>query len=308
MKAGKHYVIDMRADPSDLNPRLLVQDGDGKVLAEDDGLGGPLDALLAFAPPKDGEYQIVEIVATTSKGMGPFTLRIRVETGQPVEPEGLKRSGTLRLSDPVHPLLGRPHQSVNLHLRKGKSYRVDVQSAKFEPFLLLEDMGDVHLKNEDIGGFGQSTLFFQPFRDGIYRIAVAPYDRKVGKFQLAVREMPEPKPHEVAPQGLKLASRLIVRDPLDMVNYRASQKRCKVFLIKMKAGQNYVIDLMSKQFDPFLRIEDSHGKQLAFDDDSGGNLQARLKFAPPADGVYRVIATHFDGRFGAFELAVRAGP
>ncbi len=46
----------------------------------------------------------------------------------------------------------------------------------------------------------------------------------------------------------------------------------------MKGGQKYVIDLMSKQFDPFLRIEDARGKQLV------------------------------NGGFGMFELAVRPEP
>ena len=302
MKAGKHYVIDMRADPAYLNPRVLVQDSDGKVLAEDDGMGGVLDALLAFAPPKDGPYQIV---ATTTKGMGPYTLSIRAETGQPLGPKGLTQTATLRFSDPVHAGLARPHRAFHLLLQKGKSYKVDVKSEEFDPFLRLENMADLQLKNEDIGGNGHSTLFFQPFQDGIYRLAVSAFDKKAGRFQLTVREQPEAKLHEVAPRGLKLAATLTAFDPLDMINYRGTKFRCKVFRIKMKGSQKYVIDLTSKQFDPLLRIEDARGKQLAFDDDSGGNLQARLNFTPPADGVFRVIATHFNGGFGMFELAVR---
>jgi S1-C subfamily serine protease len=305
MKAGRQYVLDMRADPTDLNPRLIVQDGDGKVLAEDDGLGGQFDALLAFTPPRDGEYQVV---ATTTRGKGPYTLSIRAETGQPVGPKGLSQAATLGPGDPTHPVLARPHRSFNLILQKGKSYRVEVKSEEFDPFVRLENMGDLPLKDEDIGGNGQSTLFFHPFRDGIYRVAVAAYDRRAGRFHLTVRETPEPKPYEVAPQGLKVAAKLTAFDPIDMVNHRASRARCKVFPVKMKGGQQYIIDLRSKQFDPFLRVEDGHGKELAFDDDSGGDLQARLAFTPPADGVYRIIATHFDGRLGNFELAVRAGP
>jgi hypothetical protein len=47
---------------------------------------------------------------------------------------------------------------------------------------------------------------------------------------------------------------------------------------------------------------------LAADDDSGGNLNARLMFTPAADGFYRVIVTQFDAHVGAFSLSVRALP
>jgi hypothetical protein len=97
-------------------------------------------------------------------------------------------------------------------------------------------------------------------------------------------------------------------DPIDLVKGKASKNRCKVFTVTMKAGEKYQVDLMSKQFDAFLRIEDAAGRELAHDDDSGGMLNARLIFAPPADGVYRVIATHYDGRFGWFELVLRPVP
>jgi thiol-disulfide isomerase/thioredoxin len=45
------------------------------------------------------------------------------------------------------------------------------------------------------------------------------------------------------------------------------------------------------KIDPFLRLEDAKGEQLAFDDDSGGQLNSRIIFKAPADGEYRIIAT-----------------
>ena len=68
LKAGKHYIIEMRSDPKGSWTRgLLVLDATGKMLIEDDGSGGLFDAILAFSPPKDGDYQIV---ATTTRGRG----------------------------------------------------------------------------------------------------------------------------------------------------------------------------------------------------------------------------------------------
>jgi len=78
-----------------------------------------------------------------------------------------------------------------------------------------------------------------------------------------------------------------------------------VHTYKMKEGQTYTIDLISP-WDNFLRLENAKGEQLAQDDDSGGNLNARITFPAPADGWYRIIVTSYAPRAsGAYTLKVR---
>jgi hypothetical protein len=79
------------------------------------------------------------------------------------------------------------------------------------------------------------------------------------------------------------------RDPV----YR--QSFAKLYTIKLERGKIYQIDMMSKELDSFLRLEDANRKQLAYDDDSGGGQDARILFNCPADGTYRIIATTFTG-------------
>jgi hypothetical protein len=55
----------------------------------------------------------------------------------------------------------------------------------------------------------------------------------------------------------------------------------------MSPDKTYVIDLESKDFDAYLRILDSAGKQLASDDDGGDGRNARLRFTPPKEGNYQ---------------------
>src|SRR5260370_28044109 len=62
--------------------------------------------------------------------------------------------------------------------------------------------------------------------------------------------------------------------------------------------------MMSEDPDAFLVVQDAGGKQLVFDDDSGGNLNAKLDFTPPADGTYKVFAASLKGT-GKFVLTVR---
>jgi thiol-disulfide isomerase/thioredoxin len=105
-------------------------------------------------------------------------------------------------------------------------------------------------------------------------------------------------------KDLKVEDKLTMDDPKDK-----ERKTCaaKIHTYKMKKGEIYVIDMVSKQFDAYLRLEDSTGKQLDEDDDSGGDLNARIIFKAPKDDDYRIICTACDPGFGDFTLSVRKG-
>jgi hypothetical protein len=102
--------------------------------------------------------------------------------------------------------------------------------------------------------------------------------------------------------GLKVEGKLSPDDAKDKVQTKSPHQ---VHPMKMKGGQTYQIDLVSQAFDAFLRVEDESGKQLAFDDDSGGGLNSRLYFKAPKDGSYRLIATSFDGKAGPYTLTAK---
>ncbi|MFO0965647.1 MAG: caspase family protein [Gemmataceae bacterium] len=97
------------------------------------------------------------------------------------------------------------------------------------------------------------------------------------------------------------SGRLSPEDPRDRVRRGAPHK---VHVVKLDAGVNYVIDLESSEFDSYLRLEDAAGNQLAEDDDSGGERNARIRFTPRAAGEYRVIATAYSGE-GIYHLRIQ---
>jgi CHAT domain-containing protein/tetratricopeptide (TPR) repeat protein len=102
------------------------------------------------------------------------------------------------------------------------------------------------------------------------------------------------KVHEVG-AGLKLTGQL---GKVSAITYK----------VKLLAGKTYVIDMISpdqQALDPFLRLLDEKGKQLAEDDDGGEGLNARIIWKAGLAGVHRIVATSFgDGR-GPFTLTVR---
>jgi tetratricopeptide (TPR) repeat protein/CHAT domain-containing protein len=102
---------------------------------------------------------------------------------------------------------------------------------------------------------------------------------------------------------LQVAGKLTGTDARDRVR-KGSHHR--VHEVPLQAGKHYLIDLVSADFDPFLRLENDTGKQLAEDDDSGGGTKARLVFAAPGPGRYRIIGTSFkSGETGAYRLTVK---
>jgi thiol-disulfide isomerase/thioredoxin len=106
---------------------------------------------------------------------------------------------------------------------------------------------------------------------------------------------------------LKKDDKLTEDDPKDTVR---KQSYAKVYTVKFKGGQTYRIDMTTKedpqQFDPFLRLEDAKGKQLAFDDDGGGFPNAKLIYKVGQDGTYKVVATTYaPSQTGSYTLTVR---
>ena len=68
-------------------------------------------------------------------------------------------------------------------------------------------------------------------------------------------------------KSLNITAELTKDDPADAVK---KLSKCKVYPFPMKKDSTWEINLKSKDFDAFLRVEDSAGKELAYDDDSGG--------------------------------------
>ena len=147
---------------------------------------------------------------------------------------------------------------------------------------------------------------FKAPEEGVFRLVVFSPGGSSGQYVISVRplNLTPTTPGEiltVGPDGLTIEAVLTKDDPLDKVR----QKHCRIYDVKMRIGATYVIDLTSKQFDAFLRLENAADKQLAQDDDSGGGNNARITFKAPAEGVYRIYATTFGLETGLFVLQVR---
>jgi hypothetical protein len=97
-------------------------------------------------------------------------------------------------------------------------------------------------------------------------------------------------------------------DPMDRVRFGC---RSRTYSYRMKAGTHYTIRMHTNTpgFDPYLRLENPSGAQVAEDDDGDGFPNARIEFQCPQDGVYRIVATSFAPNMsGNFQILVTRPP
>jgi hypothetical protein len=66
-----------------------------------------------------------------------------------------------------------------------------------------------------------------------------------------------------------------------------------VWTFQGNAGQAVTIDVMSDEFDAYGQLLDAAGNRLAEDDDTGGNLNARITYTLPATGQYQIVVNNF---------------
>jgi len=104
---------------------------------------------------------------------------------------------------------------------------------------------------------------------------------------------------------LNLNSMLTLKDIFD------SEKkgcRCKIHEVNLQAGKTYVIDMKKtpdSTLDTYLKLIDPTGKKVAEDDDSGGDLNARIVYRATMTGRFQIIATTFHPNdTGAYQLTV----
>jgi hypothetical protein len=305
LSKGTKYRIAMTS--KDIRSFILIQDSLGKQLAFDDAGGDYPDAQLIFTPDKDDTYKIYAAATKSSdypKGVGKFKLRIGDDRSLAKEDGGLAVTAkTLKFEGRLDQFV----KSVNydVHLAEGKTYVIDMNSPfteKLEPFLYLRDPAKSLVAQNDSAGKVNARIVYRAPSTGTYHVEASSYQGKgVGKFAVTIRELAKGIDASLTRGSFKVEGKLAKDDPVDELLYKSP---CKVYSISLAKGKTYLIDLKSSDFDAFLRIEDSMGTQLTFDDDSGGGTNARIVLQPATDQEYRVIVTCVDQRTGDYTLAI----
>ncbi len=176
-----------------------------------------------------------------------------------------------------------PHKVYKVELLAGTTYVMDLQSADFDAYLRLEDKdGTPVAEDDDGGGDRNARIRFTPTRTGEYRVIATTFRGGSGVYNLHVEKITGPRatntPVLAATESiLNISERLTPADPKDR---ERTNSYARTYPVALKAGIGYTIDLVSEDFDTYLRLEDSSGTQVAFNDDGGGGLNARIVYTP----------------------------
>jgi S1-C subfamily serine protease len=78
-----------------------------------------------------------------------------------------------------------------------------------------------------------------------------------------------------------------------------------IYAFEGTAGQQVTIEMTSSEIDPYLILLNADGSELAQDDDSGGDKNAKITVTLPTDGTYTFLANSYEaGQSGNYQLKV----
>jgi hypothetical protein len=295
--------VTVRRISGNLDPRVDLATTDGIVLVsnDDDPLAeGTLDAgIRNYTVLETGVYLIAATRFGDKAGdtEGSFVLEV---TQTPPEKLGTRLEDAL-LIDYGATMTGAIDDDVPVRYFRFDARRGDVitatltaESGNLNPLLELVDADQVELTRDDDSGDGRDAriaAFTLPQTGTYYLLATRSSDRTDGTFALQLTG----RAGVAGGRALEIMYGATVSGLIE--NGHSSEEY--VFF----GQQGDVIDLamqrVSGDLDPLITLYDSDRKQIAFDDDSGGDQNAAIKgFALPRDGMFFLVAQRYEREQG----------
>lgn len=273
--------IEVRAGSigSALRPVLLLLDESLETMAvgESDAAG---DVYLAQRIPQQGRYFV--LVSSTDEDYGreaDYAFDIRLSIGTPPEPSG----GPIEFGQTVEGMI----QSAEgdrwmFEGRAGDLVSIRMESERLDCYLELLDPAGLQIASDDDSG-GNLNAFLNgiPLRTtGTYTIVARGYSGRTGPYTLSLTLGRITPGGGTITRGQAVSGVIVLADGDE-------------WTFEGTAGQSVTISL-SGDFDTYLELRGPDGQVLITDDDSGGNLQARISdFRLPRTGTYTIVARSF---------------
>ncbi len=310
LRAGQRLQAELRSSDFDAFLAIYAEGRtSGEPLAtDDDGADSGTNARLRFTPESDGIY-IVRARPYSGLETGAYTLALseRVVPRQP-------RPGRITVGGDVSGRLtsgdaededGKTFDAYAFRANAGDRVAVLLEADDFDPLVRIGRMVNgafvQSAENDDGAGKGlNSYLVFTAPQAGEYVIQASSVSSGAeGGYRLSLEQGPP------APEARSIAIGDEVDGRLDEDSPRSDAGApADLYRFTGRAGQRVAISLKADDFDSFLELFDANHNSLATDDDSGGELNARLTFVLPDDGDYLIEARGFSDAEGRYDLKV----
>lgn len=280
----------------DFVPRVVI-DAPGRPL---EFLSGERGAVIASVPIASSERVRVGVATSSASEAGGYSLRI--ETGATAVRLQVGRSVSGFLP-PAGPLGERPIL-YEYRGRAGEGVRIRIESDDFDTYLTVTDRSGNRMENDDAGdGTTNSELVYLFDTAGALMIQASSFGGfGSGRFNITVSDLPEAvayEPGKLLNDGDDVVGLLSLRDA------EILGRRARHYTVSVTAGREIDILLSSNDFDAYLVAETPSGL-LYEDDDSGGDLDARLNVMAEEGGIWSVFVTSYSGSdTGVYRLSYR---
>jgi hypothetical protein len=307
LTAGESYrfALNSSGDNAVSDPLLRVYNASGEEVAMDDDGGDGLNSYLEFTAPTTGSYYVAA-TAFGDAATGGYTLSARAgdipsdtSTDVRLSVDGDYRDGMLS------PAGDRDWYRVEMD--EGDAMRIGVTSSGAtplgDPFVVVHGPDGAELAMDDDGGDGlNSYLEFQAASAGAYFVEVRGFSEDAeGSYSITITG------GEI---GASFDSAdMLVPGPEGRVSIIGAPDDVDWFAVELIEGRPYRFSLDGAEpdplADPYLRLYDSEGNEVASDDDGGPGLNAYLTYTSATGGTYFVAASSF-ANSGAGRYFLRA--
>lgn len=281
------------------DPLLKLYGPDGAELAVDDDGGEGLNSYLEFTAATTG-YYFLEAGAYDEESTGGYTLS--AAAGE--IPSDASTDASLGADDDYREGMLDPSADRDWHrlqLAEGQAVRIsletpDADDALGDPLLVLYGPDGAEVARDDDGGAGLNALIeYQAPAAGAYFVEARGYgDAARGRYLLRVSN------GEI---GQTIDTAEYIRPGLEgRTSIIGAPGDADWFAIELVEGRPYRLSVQGIEPnalpDPYLRLYDQQGNEVAADDDGGTGLNAYLSFATPTGGTYFAAVSAYGGTGG----------
>lgn len=298
------------------NPQLSIRSVTGILLDADDNSGSGTDAEIVFTAADSGWY-FLDAGAAGNGSRGTYLLkgsRLSDDFADDVQ-----TVGALQVGSAAQGLLSFHGDSdwFKVGLSAGVTYQIDLvgdmsDSAKLDPIgdplLVIRDSAGRELgRFDDFGTTLNARAYFTPKDNGIYFLdASSAFRYDIGAYKLSVALAP-PDDH-VSTANNAATSLTLGTAKAGEIGVPGDRDMFKVSLEAGKVYQLSVAGMASSKgnlVDPYLRLFDSAGRLINFDNNGGQGTDAQMHFVPTQSGVYYLEASSNQPRgMGNYQVQV----
>jgi Ca2+-binding RTX toxin-like protein len=298
------------------DPQLSIRSATGILLGQDDNGGGGTEAKLVYSAPDSGWYYL-DAGASGNAGKGTYILK--GSTLADDYANDLQTTGVVQVGTPQQGLISYNGDSdwLKVGLSKGQVYVIDLlgdtsDTAQLDPLvdplLIVRDKnGDIIARYDDFSGSLNSRAYFVPATDGLYHLeAKSAFKYDIGAYQLRVALAPA---DDHANALTTSATALVLGEakageigiPSDRDMFKVTLQAGNIYQVSVNGLSNHDGTLA----DPFVRVFDSQGHLLDFDNNGGQGNDAQLYIEAQASGNYYIEASsNKDRAMGSYQVSV----